>query len=151
MINFITGIESTSAALQAERVRMAVASENMANANTTKGLDGLPYQRQSVVFESVLANEELGFAGISPQKVQISRIEKDQSGPRMVYDPGHPDADSTGMATMPVECEHSRRNGGLHRFFARLRSEFGRGAQCARDGCANFADRESVTTNAITI
>ncbi|HEY6228113.1 MAG TPA: flagellar basal body rod protein FlgC [Verrucomicrobiae bacterium] len=101
MINFITGIESTSAALQAERVRMAVASENMANANTTKGLDGLPYQRQSVVFESVLANEELGFAGISPQKVQISRIEKDQSGPRMVYNPGHPDADSTGMVAMP--------------------------------------------------
>jgi flagellar basal-body rod protein FlgC len=101
MINFITGIESTSAALQAERVRMAVASQNIANANTTKGLDGLPYQRQSVVFESVLANEELGLGGISPQKVQISRIDKDQSGPRMIYNPGHPDADPTGMVAMP--------------------------------------------------
>jgi flagellar basal-body rod protein FlgC len=102
MINFITGIESTSAALQAERVRMAVASENIANANTTKGVDGLPYQRQSVVFESVLANEELGLGGVSPQKVQISRIEKDQNGPRLVYNPGHPDADATtGMVAMP--------------------------------------------------
>ena len=101
MINFITGIESTSAALHAERVRMAVASQNIANANTTKGLDGLPYQRQSVVFESVLANEELGVSGISPQKVQISRIDKDQSGPRMIYNPGHPDADPTGMVAMP--------------------------------------------------
>ena len=102
MINFITGIESTSAALQAERVRMAVSSQNIANANTTKGVDGLPYQRQSVVFESVLANEELGLGGISPQKVQISRIEKDQNGPRLVYNPGHPDADTaTGMVAMP--------------------------------------------------
>ena len=101
MINFITGIESTSAALQAERVRMAVASQNIANANTTKGLDGQPYQRQSVVFEAVLAREETGLGGIEPQKVQISRIEKDQSGPRMVYDPGHPHADATGMVAMP--------------------------------------------------
>ena len=102
MINFITGIESTSAALQAERVRMAVASQNIANANTTKGLDGQPYQRQSVVFEAVLANEELGLGGISPQKVQISRVEKDQNGPRLVYNPGHPDADATtGMVAMP--------------------------------------------------
>src|SRR6478672_9867730 len=101
MINFITGIESTTAALGAERVRMAVASQNIANANTTRGLDGKPYQRQSVVFESVLANEELGLGGIDPQKVQISRIEKDQTPPRMIYNPGHPDADATGMVAMP--------------------------------------------------
>ena len=107
MINFITGIESTSAALQAERVRMAVSSENIANANTTRGLDGKPYQRQSVVFESVLANEQLGLGGTDAQKVQISRIEKDQNGPRMVYDPGHPDADAeTGMVAMPNVSIH---------------------------------------------
>jgi flagellar basal-body rod protein FlgC len=102
MINFITGIESTSAALQAERVRMAVASENIANANTTRGLDGKPYQRQSVVFESVLANEQFGIGGADAQKVQISRIEKDPNAPRMVFNPGHPDADpQTGMVAMP--------------------------------------------------
>src|SRR4051812_23597038 len=101
MINFITGIESTSAALQAERVRMAVASQNIANANTTRGLDGKPYQRQSVVFESVLVREELGLGGVEPQKVQISRIEKDATAPRMIYDPGHPDADGSGMVGMP--------------------------------------------------
>ena len=101
MINFVTGIESTSAALQAERVRMAVASQNIANANTTRGLDGLPYQRQSVVFESVLAGQSNGL-GIEPQKVQIARIEKDQNGPRMIYNPGHPDADPiSGMVAMP--------------------------------------------------
>jgi flagellar basal-body rod protein FlgC len=81
---------------------MAVASQNIANANTTRGLDGKPYQRHSVVFESVLAREELGLGGIDPQKVQISRIDKDMSGPRMIYNPGHPDADpGTGMVAMP--------------------------------------------------
>jgi flagellar basal-body rod protein FlgC len=127
MINFVTGIESTSAALQAERVRMAVASQNIANANTTRGLDGLPYQRQSVVFESVLAGQTNGL-GIEPQKVQISRIEKDQNGPRMIYSPGHPDADpNTGMVAMP-----SRVTASMARFSAsaltvglrRLKSSF---------------------------
>ena len=108
MINILTGIESTTAALQAERVRMAVASENLANANTTRGLDGLPYQRKSVVFESVLANEQLSGVGAGQaQKVQISRIEKDQSGPRMIYDPGHADADPvSGMVAMPNVSIH---------------------------------------------
>jgi flagellar basal-body rod protein FlgC len=102
MINLIPGIESTSAALQAERVRMAVASQNIANANTTKGIDGKPYQRQQVVFESVMAGAEANLNGIGAQKVQVSRIEKDERSPRMVYSPGHPDADpSSGMVAMP--------------------------------------------------
>jgi len=101
MINFITGIESTSAALQAERVRMAVASQNIANANTTKGIDGKPYQRQQVVFESVMAGAQAGYNGMDAQKVQVSRIEKDERAPRLVFNPGHPDADSTGMVAMP--------------------------------------------------
>jgi len=101
MINILPGIESTSAALQAERVRMAVASQNIAHANTTRGIDGKPYQRQSVVFESVMAKTEASFNGVSPQKVQVSRIEKDTSGPRMIYNPSHPDADNAGMVAMP--------------------------------------------------
>jgi flagellar basal-body rod protein FlgC len=102
MINFITGIESTSSALHAERVRMAVASQNIANANTTKGIDGKPYTPQHVVFESVLANQEAGMGGVEAQKVQISRIEKDHRGPRLIHNPSHPDADpTTGMVAMP--------------------------------------------------
>lgn len=101
MINLIPGIESTTAALRAETMHMAVAAQNIANANTTKGIDGKPYQRQQVVFESVLAGSESSIAGMSPQKVQISRIEKDERAPRMIYNPGHPDADAKGMVAMP--------------------------------------------------
>ena len=57
MITLLTGIASSSAALTAERVRMEVISQNIANANTTRGLDGKPYQRQHVVFETALRQQ----------------------------------------------------------------------------------------------
>jgi flagellar basal-body rod protein FlgC len=101
MINFITGLDSTSSALHAERVRMAIASQNIANANTSKGIDGKPYQRQQVVFESVMAAKESAYNGNDAQKVQVARIEKDERPPRMVPMPGHPDADANGMVAMP--------------------------------------------------
>jgi len=102
MIQLLSGIDSTASALNAERVRMDVISENIANANTTRGLDGKPYQRQQVVFESVLsAQEEAGRSGAVPQTTQIVHIAKDNRPPRMVYNPSHPDANAQGMVAMP--------------------------------------------------
>ena len=102
MISLLPGIDSTSAALNAERIRMDVISENIANANTTKGVDGKPYQRQQVVFESVLNTQQASDnPGSAPQMVQIARIEKDPRPPRMVYNPTHPDANAQGMVAMP--------------------------------------------------
>ena len=102
MIDILPGINSTSAALNAERIRMDVVSENIANVNTTRGLDGKPYQRQQVVFESVLqAQQNSDAPGSAPQTVQIARIEKDPRPPIMVYDPSHPDANAQGMVAMP--------------------------------------------------
>ena len=99
MIQTLTGIDSSSSALAAERVRMEVITQNIANANTTRGFDGKPYQRQQVVFEQVLQ----GIQGttVGPQKVEIARIEKDVRPPRLVHNPGHPDADAEGMVSMP--------------------------------------------------
>lgn len=102
MINLLSGIDSTSAALNAERVRLDIVSENIANAETTKGTDGKPYQRQQVVFESVLkAQQQADAANSAAQSVQIARVQKDSRPPRMVYNPGHPDADAQGMVAMP--------------------------------------------------
>src|SRR5580693_5931015 len=102
MINILPGIDSTSAALNAERIRMDVVSENIANVNTTRGLDGKPYQREQVVFESVLqAQQNSDALGSAPQTVQVARIEKDQRPPIMVYNPSHPDANAQGMVAMP--------------------------------------------------
>jgi len=103
MINFLPGINSTAAALNAERIRMEIISQNIANANNTHGPDGLPYQRQQVVFQSVLDQEQQAGAapGAPPQLVQIAAIQKDTSPPQLVYNPGHPDADANGMVAMP--------------------------------------------------
>lgn len=99
MINALGGIDSTASALNAERVRMDVITQNIANANTTRGLDGKPYQRQQVVFEKVLQQAQT--FGPSAQRVEVSRIETDQRPPRMVYQPGHPEADPDGMVAYP--------------------------------------------------
>jgi flagellar basal-body rod protein FlgC len=101
MIPLLSGIESTASALDAERVRMDVISENIANVNTTKGLDGKPYQRQQVVFESVLKAQQDATAGVAPQATEVVRVEKDNRPPRMVYNPSHPDANAQGMVAMP--------------------------------------------------
>ncbi|MCZ7637286.1 MAG: flagellar basal body protein [Verrucomicrobia bacterium] len=50
----IPGVTSTTAALTAERTRLDVIAQNVANANTTRSVDGLPYRRQQVAFETVL-------------------------------------------------------------------------------------------------
>jgi flagellar basal-body rod protein FlgC len=98
----MSGIDSTSSALNAERLRLDIISENIANANTTKGPDGKPYQRQQVVFESLLktASQDQN-AGSPTVSLRVARVEKDQRPPRMVYDPGHPEANAQGMVAMP--------------------------------------------------
>jgi flagellar basal-body rod protein FlgC len=100
MINLLTGIESSASALDAERMRMDIISQNIANVNTTKGADGKPYQRQEVVFENVLQSQQTG-DGASPGMIRVAHVQKDSSPPRLVYNPGHPDADSNGMVAMP--------------------------------------------------
>lgn len=102
MINVLTGINSTSSALEAERIRMEVISQNIGNANTTRGADGLPYQRQQVVFETLLNQQAGGSAnGVAASGIQIGRVEKDHRPPRMVFEPGHKDADANGMVAYP--------------------------------------------------
>jgi flagellar basal-body rod protein FlgC len=99
MIDILNGIQSTSAALSAERVRLDVISENIANAHTTRGPDGKPYQRQIVVFETALQNA-LGGGFQSPSLSGV-RIQKDMRPPELVFAPGHPDADENGMVATP--------------------------------------------------
>jgi flagellar basal-body rod protein FlgC len=101
MIQILTGVDNSSAALSAEQTRLDVISENIANANTTHGVDGKPYQRQVVVFESALQKAMSSDGNIQMSPIQVARVEKDNSPPVTVYDPGNPDADSNGMVATP--------------------------------------------------
>ena len=100
MINLIPSLPSTTAALDAERTRLEVIAQNIANSNTTRGLNGRPYQRQQVVFETALQRaQDCNSSTVS--QPQVSRIQKDSRPGPAIYQPGHPDADANGMVQLP--------------------------------------------------
>lgn len=102
MVNLIPSLSSTTGALDAERTRLEVIAENIANANTTRGVDGRPYQRQQVVFQAALQAAQANQGGATPASIpQVSRIEKDPRPGQAIYQPGHPDADANGMVQLP--------------------------------------------------
>ncbi len=98
----------SASALTAERLRMDVISNNIANADTTRTVQGGPYIRERVVFAprfdpttsfapmlATMTSEGL------PVGVRVTSIQKDPSPPKMVYDPGHPDANAEGYVAYP--------------------------------------------------
>jgi flagellar basal-body rod protein FlgC len=102
MLHLIPSLGSTTAALDAESTRLEIISQNIANANTTRGPDGRPYQRQEVVFQSALQRAQAanggGQEGAAPV---VASVQKDPRPGRAVYQPGHPDADANGMVQLP--------------------------------------------------
>jgi flagellar basal-body rod protein FlgC len=101
MINFLSGVQSSSSALTAERVRMDVITQNIANSNTSRGIDGRPYQRQQVVFETYMNQQGTRGPGALPQTVHVAKIVPDSRPPRTYFDPNHADADAQGMVSLP--------------------------------------------------
>jgi flagellar basal-body rod protein FlgC len=96
--------------LTAERLRMDVTAENLANAQTTRGADGQPYRRKEVVlgqaasggFGSQLAAAMGGpGSGTAAGGVEVQAITEDATPGKLVYDPGHPDANADGYVQMP--------------------------------------------------
>jgi flagellar basal-body rod protein FlgC len=94
--------------LTAQRLRMDVTASNIANAEATRTQDGGPYRRESVVFAPRQAAGSMrllstGGAGRTAptQGVQVQAIVQDQTPPREVLDPNHPDADAEGYVAFP--------------------------------------------------
>lgn len=94
--------------LTAQRLRMDVTASNIANAEATRTADGGPYRRESVVFSPRQADGGMrllsatGANSAAPnQGVQVQAIVQDQTPPREVLDPNHPDADADGYVAFP--------------------------------------------------
>ena len=101
-MNIISGIDVTSGALNAQKTRLDVIAQNIANAQTTRGPDGRAYQRKVVSFETELIRREGTQAGSATlQGVSIAGIKKDPTEGQRVYDPQHPDAGPDGYVHMP--------------------------------------------------
>ncbi|MCE9612509.1 MAG: flagellar basal body rod protein FlgC [Chthoniobacter sp.] len=95
-MNYITGINATGSALNAEKIRLDIVAQNIANANTTRDLDGTAYKRKVVSFESVLGAEPGTSGG-----VRVSGVQSDETPGELIYSPQHPHADKNGMVRMP--------------------------------------------------
>jgi flagellar basal-body rod protein FlgC len=112
-VSFFGALDISASGLSAERMRMDVVAENLANAQTTRGPDGGPYRRKEVVlataqgdgFRTALASAAGSVPGTrssqQPGGVQVAGIVEDDAAARRVYDPGHPDADQQGYVSLP--------------------------------------------------
>jgi flagellar basal-body rod protein FlgC len=99
-MNLIAGIDVTAGALAAQKTRLDIVAQNIANAQTTRTPNGGPYQRQIVSFESELVRRS-GGGGPSLQSVKVASISSDRTPGQQVYNPQHPDAGPDGLVTMP--------------------------------------------------
>jgi len=112
-VSIFGAMNVSASGLAAERVRMDVAAENLANANSTGGPDGA-YRRKEVAlrtaggasFAAALSTAAgttgaTSAASAGAGRVEVAGIVEDQTPNRRVYDPGHPDADAAGYVEMP--------------------------------------------------
>ena len=103
-----TGMNINASGMSAERLRLDVISENIANANTTRTKEGGPYVRKNVIFtEKVSTADSFGevlnrtISGIG-NGVKVTAIAKDtDTDMNLVYEPSHPDADENGYVLYP--------------------------------------------------
>ncbi len=105
-MDFLSALRVSGSALAAERVRVNLASSNLANAESTRGPDGRPYRRLDPVLEAVPFGEQLGSASApgapaAAVGVRVASIQADQGPGRRVFSPNHPDADAQGFVTFP--------------------------------------------------
>ncbi len=103
-MSLLVGFDVSASGLRAQRLRMDVIAENLANAQTTRGTEGGPYRRKQVVFAAApLQGPGLPWGGLMRQLqgVRVLAVVEDQTPLEAVYDPGHPDAGPDGFVLMP--------------------------------------------------
>ena len=122
MENIFSTFAISGQGLSVQRQRLSAVANNIANANTTKGADGKPYQREVILaraasrspFDHAL-QEQITMSGTSAFHAPNARLDNnnpnaqvvtatsihDTSAPRKIYDPAHPDADTEGYVSMP--------------------------------------------------
>ncbi len=99
MGDIFSSLDVSASGLSAERVRMNIISNNLANANTTSGPDGKPYTRKLVMFREML-DSTLNKNG-SSEGVEVADIVDSKTPYKKIFDPSHPDVDKDGFVLYP--------------------------------------------------
>lgn len=116
-MGFLDSLTITASGMTAERLRMDVIANNLANVNTTRTPGGGPFRRQEVVLspgQSSFADSLSAATGDDDSDggdgdvsttgltgVQVAGVVPDQSPFKRVYQPGSPDADAKGYVSLP--------------------------------------------------
>jgi flagellar basal-body rod protein FlgC len=105
-MNYLNAFRISASGMTAQRLRMNIATSNLANINTTRTRGGGPYRRKDVVFESRPLPGSFGNALQSSMSgklagVKVSEIIEDPRPSVSKYDPQHPDADKKGYIQVP--------------------------------------------------
>ncbi len=106
-MSFFDSMNIAASGLSAQQTRMDVTSENLANADTTVGANGAPYQRQEVVLQAVgggfgtMLASAVGNQGSVPGGVEVAAVVNDRTPGQLEYDPGNPQANKQGYVRMP--------------------------------------------------
>jgi flagellar basal-body rod protein FlgC len=81
--------------MSAQSQRLNTVASNLANADSTAGPNGQAYKAKQVEFMTV------PISGSKDAGVKVSKVIEDQSPAKMVYSPGHPNADANGYVATP--------------------------------------------------
>ncbi len=96
-MSFFDSINIASSGMNAQRLRMNIISANIANADSVKTKEGGPYKRRDVIFE---AKGYSKFSNIL-KEVKVADVVRDDTPPKMVYDPSNPMANKQGYVAYP--------------------------------------------------
>lgn len=96
-------LDVSASGMTAQRLRLDVISNNIANVNTTRSSEGGPYRRERVVFQEKREKKTFSdyLKNSKPAGVRVASIQKDDAPFKTVYDPTHPDADAEGYVRYP--------------------------------------------------
>jgi len=97
----LSALDISASALVAQRIRLNVVTENLANAETTRGPDGGPYRRKVAIFGAEPAGTFGQALATEVSTVTVPDIQESEDAPRAVYQPAHPDANPEGYVMMP--------------------------------------------------
>ena len=105
-MDFLTNMKISASGLAVQRKRMETISSNLANMETTRTPEGGPYRRKDVLITALPLGDEFGntfknVLGDKLRRVQVADVIEDQSEPRLVYNPNHPDANDLGYVALP--------------------------------------------------
>ena len=106
IMDFLTNMKISASGLAVQRKRMETISSNLANMETTRTPEGGPYRRKDVLITALPLADEFGNTfknalGDKLRRVQVADVIEDQSEPRLVYNPNHPDANDLGYVALP--------------------------------------------------